>query len=209
MGLSFFWSCGNAAFAGVLFAPALKWSIFSFEPVAAEDTPNYQGMTGEVKGGYSFRQIFDIVGFVNYTAGNPGIFSVPADNANFVFYGGEIAARIAQSVYFALRGGTASYQLLKLGVHDREVPGEWTGPGFGFSLGGISAFGNSKRSSLQVSFDFLQAQVTELHAVSDEGTTRKIDEFSICMTYVLNGYHNAAIEGSFFSSYLNSLIFWE
>ena len=199
----------SSAYAGVLIAPSVKWSIFAFEPEDTENTPNYEGITGELKAGYSFRQVFDLAGLVNYSAGNPGMFSIPAENANLVFYGGEIGARIYQAVYFAIRGGKSSYQLLKPGTHDSEIAGEWTGPGMGFSLGAISPLERNKRSSLQLSFDFLQTSVTKLHAAAGEATARKIDQFSISATYVFNGYHNAAIENSFFSSYLNSFIFWE
>ncbi len=199
----------DGARAGVLVAPGLKWSVFSFEPEEQEDTPNYQGITGELKFGYSFRQIFDLAALANYTAGNPGMVKVPDDNANFVFYGGELAARIHKAVYFAIRGGSASYQLLKLGGHADEVLGHWAGPGFGFSLGAFTFFERSKTSGLQVSLDMMQTTARKLNAVEGETSERRLQQFSIGFTYVFNGYHNAAIENSPLSSYLNTFIFWE
>jgi hypothetical protein len=199
----------RVSYGGVLFNPGIKWSIFSFEPTGTEDTPNYQGVTGELKAGYSFRQVFDIAALGNYTAGNPGMVKLPEENANVTFYGGEIAARIYQTVYFGVRGGKASYQLLTRGMDDNEIRGKWEGPGFGFSLGAISPTERSKRTGMQFSFDFLQARVEEANPEGEAGEPRTIDQFSISITYVYNGYHNAAIENSFFSNYLDSLIFWE
>jgi len=191
--------------AGILLSSGAKWSVFSLEPEKEEPTPNYQGMTGELKFGYSFRQIFDLAANVQYTPGHVGMVKVPGEGANLIFYGGEIAARIRESVYFAFRGGTGSYQLLMRTLDD-EVGGRWKGPAGGISIGGIVPFG--KTDFFQISFDFLQ-MITSKQDAEGESGKRRVDQFSIGVSYIFNGRHNSAIENSFFSHYLNSFLFWE
>jgi len=196
----------GVAKAGLLFSVGPKWSVFSLEPLDEEATPNYQGVSGEMTVGYSFKQIFDMAGHFEYTPGTVGMVQVPGEGANLMFYGGQIAARIHNSVFFALRGGTGSYHLLSR-TTDEEVSGDWSGPSGGFSIGGMLA--GSKSSFIQVTFDFLHMILTQQDSISDVSGKRRVDQFSIGVNYTFNGRKSSMVENSFFSHYLNSFLFWE
>ncbi|MEZ4743689.1 MAG: hypothetical protein R3B45_14805 [Bdellovibrionota bacterium] len=200
----------KSAMAGFLVGGGPTWNVFSMQPEDDEATPNYQGIGGQFKLGYSFQQIFDISAHVQYSPGNVGMVKLEGEGANLAFYGGEVAARILGSVYFALRGGKAYYQLLKKTRED-EITGAWQGPAGGFSLGGIVPL--NKYNFIQISCDFLHLVASReggnANELDEESGKRRVDQFSIAINYIYNGYKNSVIENSFFSQYLNSILFWE
>lgn len=199
-------SYSQKSLAGFMVAPSVKWSVFSLEPEAEEKTPNYQGVAPALSFGYSFFQMLDLTAFAQYTPGNLNLVKIPGEAATLLYYGGEIAARIQKSVYFAVRGGGVSYQLLTKKL-DYETEGVWEGPAGGLSLGAISMI--DKNNYLQVSLDFMHAVFQKVNREEDEeNPKRRMDQFSISFTYVFNDYKRT-LTNNFFGNYLNSFIFWE
>ncbi len=183
--------------AGVLLSPAARWQSIAFRPIDAETTPNYYGYGGSITAGYSFGQDFDLAGYFAYTPATREEAQFGKEDALLMSYGIELALRFNNSVYFALRGGEATYRLLGPAL-EGEVAGRWAGPVFGVSLGAIQPF--NKQNFLQASLDL--AYATMARADADSDADRKLDAFSVTLAYVFNAKDN--LFGGVFRDFVNS-----
>ncbi len=198
----------SQAYAGLLVNPGLAWSIYSFEARQGEDTPNYSGYSPSAVLGYSFGQLLDLGLDLSYTGGSLGKAEFGGERTTLLAYGGVVAARIAESVYLGVTGGHGIYHHLEeMKADELEVKGKWQGPTIGFRLGAF--FPSSKTNATQFTFGFLHAIVSP-HSSSDGNISekRRLDQFSIGLSYVFNGYENAMIDNSLFGQYFKSLAIW-
>lgn len=191
------------ASAGWLVAGGPRWATFATRPEKAEPTPNYFGYGAGLSLGYSFKQVMDFGAFGYYVPGQLGQAEVFKESAVFYAYGGELAFRIAETVYLGFRGGTAEYQLYGREL-DEELGGEWVGPAGGFSIGALHKL--KTMHYLQTSFDVMHAVVENTD--TEELGKRRIDSFSVSLTYVYNGKGSSRIENSVFGQFMNSFIFF-
>ncbi len=180
------------ALGGVLLIPAVRWQSYAFRPLAAEATPNYYGYGAGLTFGYSFNQVVDTAIFTSYSPGTLKQAKFLEEDAVLISYGGEVALRLFQTVYVAVRAGEFTYRLLTPTRAD-EVQGRWRGPGVGFSLGAQRLF--AKHSGFQASVDVTYATMSRADAAADE--KRKIDAFSLTLAYVFNANDNLFKGGAF------------
>jgi hypothetical protein len=186
-------------YAGFMISPELKWGNYSSRPEDEEPTPNYTGLGGGLHMGYSAGQIFDIAAFGFYIPGALSGSDFGGSDAAFYGYGGEMAFRIKNSVYFALRAGEGAYELYNQ-KKDWELSGNWGGTIGGISLGAIHQF--SKRHFIQTSFDLYHGVME--NTSGERAQKRKIDGFAVSIGYVFNGYKNRMIENTIFKGFLDS-----
>lgn len=191
------------AWAGWLISPSLSWQSFSFRPEETEPTPNYYSYAPGLSLGYSIAQVIDLAMWGQYAPSQQKNAAFFADDAVLYGYGGELGFRIAESVFIGLRGGPVSYQLFNQ-TKDYEVGGRWSGTMGGASLGAI--FEVSKIHFWQLSLDMAHAVVTNEKADSDanKDTERRIDVFSVTLSYVFNGNSSGTGFG-FLGNFLDSL----
>lgn len=192
------------AHAGVYFAPAVRWASFAARAESGEATPNYYGYGGALSLGYSVKQRVDIGAYGAYIPGRRKHAEFGADDASLVSYGGELGFRIAESVYFGLRGGSSSYQLYTR-TDAAELGGLWRGPSVGFSIGAVAKL--TKQSYFQTTLDVMQ-HILEADDETDGPGKRRFDSFGISLTYLFNGYDTSMIEDSIFKDFLDSAIFF-
>lgn len=197
------------ALAGFYVAPEIKWGSFSARPEAGEATPNYYGYGGGLHLGFSAKQVFDMGAYGTYMPGTKGAAEFGAGDATFVTYGGELALRMSQAVYFGLHGGVATYDL-KNRTRPEELPGTWSGPSGGLAIGAIHAL--SKQSFIQTTVDFTHAVVKSDDAAAAQGLTtaakRRFDAFTLSIGYVFNDYSSYLIENTIFKGFLDSMNFF-
>lgn len=191
---------GDAARAGWLVVPGMYWQTYSVRPLAAEQTPNYTGYGARLTLGYSVNQVLDFGLFGAGGSGARDSGGLPGES-QLGWYGGELGLRLAEAVYFGLRGGQAVYNL-DSAEFEGEPLGQWLGVGGGVSLGAILKM--SRRTAWQVTFDLSHA---ELAAPTPAGEPRHLDAVSLTIGYVFNGFHNSRIENTIFKDYLDHLQF--
>ena len=193
---------GGQAEAGWYAAPTAKWASFAARPLADEPTPNYLGYGGALSLGYSAQQAFDFGVFGSYIPGRHGVASFGKDDVSLVSYGGELGVRVAESVYFGLKGGVSTYHLYGKPGED-EVPGRWHGPSGGVSIGAVAK--TSKESFFHATFDVMQ-HVLEADDEEDGQGKRRFDSFSISLSYMFNSYDSRLIGPAIFKDFLDSII---
>jgi len=198
----------STAYGGFLLAPGLRSGVMSFDDKDSEPTPNYYGFGGALSVGYSAGQKFDMALFGQYSPGKQKRPVANAEDASLFAYGGEIAARINDRVYFGVRGGTATYNLLAP-PQENEINGKWTGPAFGFSIGAFASQDRDGMHAWQVTLDALHAIVSPVDEVAKfyEDDKRRITCFSLSLTFVFNRRADNVIENRLFKSFLESSFF--
>ena len=189
--------------AGILVSPAAGLGMFSSRPEVDESTPNYYGYRGSLQLGYSAKQIFDMGGFAEYQAGRHNRPALGDEDAAFYGWGGVVALRLGEAIYFGLRGGTYTYKQIT-GYAAERLPGSWHGPGGALAIGSLHEI--NKRSTIQFTVEFTTAVVTR-QDVPAEGK-RRIDSFGIALSYVYNGYKSTLIDDQLFKGFLDSLSFF-
>lgn len=202
----------SIAEAGFLLSPSIRWGSFSAQAEDGEPTPNYFGYGGGLDVGYSFGQVFDIVGHYSFLPARLKSAKAGAQDASLTTYGGGLGLRIAESVYFGLRAGTTTYELHKALGTD-ELSGLWSGPSGGFSLGAVARVG--KQSFIQTCFEVMHTVMQRDKApLLEDGTEvpdpgrRRFDAFGLSLAYVFNGAHSYKIENTIFNDFLDTLIFF-
>lgn len=198
----------QSAQAGFLLAPGLRTGVMSFQDTDGEPTPNYYGFGGALSVGYSAGQKFDMTLFGHYAPGRQRRPVFNQEDASLFAYGAEVAGRFGERVYFGIRGGKASYNLLTP-PRDYEINGKWTGPAFGFSIGPLFTQGRNSETSWQATLDVLHAIVSPVDDIANEygGSKRRITCFSASLTWVLNKQASNVIENQLFKGFLDSAIF--
>lgn len=197
-------SVATSARAGVYLAPSVKWASFAARSVEGESTPNYYGYGGALSLGYSLKQVVDLGAYGTYIPGKRKQAEFGADDATLVSYGGELAFRFGQTVYFGLRGGPSSYHLLAR-TDTSELGGLWTGSSAGFSIGAVAKL--SKQSFFQTTLDVMQHVLTADDEANGTGE-RRFDSFGISLTYMFNSFDSSAIEDTIFKDFLDSAVFF-
>lgn len=194
--------------AGLLIAPGMRAGVMSFEDKDGEPTPNYYGIGGALSVGYSVGQKLDLALFGQYSPGKQKRPVVNEEDATLFAYGGEIGGRFSDRVYFAVRGGSATYNLLAP-PRENEINGKWSGPAFGFSVGAYFVTDREGSSSWQATLDVLHAIITPSDPVADAygDDSRRITCFSFSLTYVLNKQADTVIENLLFKGFLESAFF--
>jgi hypothetical protein len=196
------------AVGGVYVSPSVRWASFSARPEAEEKTPNYYGYGAGLQLGYSFGQVFDFGGFGTYLPARIGSAAMDGADAKLSLYGGELAVRIADSVYFALRGGASMYELVTQ-KRDDELTGRWRGPAFGVALGAVKRL--SKQSFVQTSFELMHTIVERAKKDDADGADagkRRLDSFGISLAYLFNNQSSYRVDNAIFQNFLDALTFW-
>lgn len=197
------WLYPTSAHAGWFVSPEVKWSSFSFEPTHAEPTPNFYAWGLSLDAGYSVSQVFDLGVFGQYLPGRLHAAEFGKGDASLVSYGGELAWRIADTVYVGLRGGASQYDL-NTQSDPSELAGHWGGPAGGLVLGAVTRL--SKTQFLQTTFELMESVVADQ---TGQGLgQRRIDQFALGLGYVFNGEGKShLIESGIFRDFLNTLVF--
>lgn len=200
--LSFFLLNGESLLAGWLISPGLSWSVFSFEPLAHEATPNYYGYAPQILLGYSGGQIFDVALFSSYTPGRPGSPFIGQESASLALYGVNLGFRLRDSLAFGFRGGGSQYQLSKANPKLTEVYGRWTGA-FG-SIYGASLWKINREAFWQLAFEWAQVQLSpqKVPLTATPVKERTAAQMSLTLSYTFNGFINQKIENSLFRNVL-------
>jgi hypothetical protein len=194
-----------SAEAGVYVSPSLRWASFSARPQAEEKTPNYYGYGAGLQLGYSFGQVFDVGGFGTYLPARIGSAAPDGADAKLSLFGGELGFRIADSVYFALRGGASFYELLEQ-RRDDELTGAWRGPAFGFALGAVRRL--SKQSFVQTSFELMHTIVERGASDEADAGKRRLDSFGVSLAYLFNAQSSYRVQSAIFQNFIDALTFW-
>ncbi len=200
-----FLCCPAVAEAGWYIAPSLKWGTFAARPEGAEPTPNYYGYGGAFALGYSAKQVFDLGAYGQYLPGTRKEANPSQIDATLNSYGGELAFRIAESVYLGFHGGMSSYHLLRADPERTdELKGKWSGPSGGMAIGAVSKTG--KNSFFQTSVEFMQHVV----ANSDDSSLgkRRFDSFALSVQYMFNSEKSYLVENSILGNFLDSMAFF-
>ncbi len=200
-----FLGCPAVAEAGWYVSPAMKWGSFAARPEGSEPTPNYYGYGGSFAFGYSAKQVFDLGAYGQYLPGSLREANPSEVDATLISYGGEIAFRIAESVYLGFRGGSSTYHLLDSDPERAdELKGKWSGPSGGMAIGAVSK--TAKNSFFQTSLEFMQHVV----ANSDDSSLgkRRFDSFALSVQYVFNSEKSYLIENSILGNFLDSMVFF-
>jgi hypothetical protein len=219
------------ASAGTYATLGFRSAQFAAQPIGEEPTPNYFSYGPRLSLGYSLRQVLDFGLFATVLPGSRFHASVPAHDARLVTGGGEIALRIAQSVYAALYGGRSEYRLVRGASGPQrgmELEGKHLGSGGGFSLGALMPL--SKESFFMVSLDFEQhhfrlpssffafdqserakafpeeSSVTS-QTEPDKNPRRVLECFGVSVSYAFNSYKSDLIDNSIFADFLDSVSF--
>ncbi len=197
--------CPTAAEAGWYVTPSLKWGTFAARPEGEEPTPNYYGYGGSFSFGYSARQVFDLGAYGQYLPGSRKEANPSDVDASLISYGGELAFRIAESIYLGFRGGPSNYQLLNPDPErSDELAGKWSGASGGMAIGAVSRV--TKTSFFQTSVEFMQHVV----ANSDDPALgkRRFDSFALSVQYVFNSEKSYLIDNTIFKDFLDSMAFF-
>lgn len=195
----------TAAEAGWYVTPSIKWGTFAARPEGEEPTPNYYGYGGSFSFGFSAKQVFDLGAYGQYLPGTRKEANPSDVDATLVSYGGELAFRIAESVYLGFRGGASDYHLLSPDPERTdELQGKWDGASGGMAIGAVSRAG--KNSFFQTSVEFMQHVV----AKSDDADSgkRRFDSFALSVQYVFNSEKSYLIENTIFKDFLDSMAFF-
>ena len=201
-----FWQ--GRANAGALVSPSVRWGAYAFRPVDQESTPNYFGVGGGLRVGYSIGQTVDLSLFYDYMPGKLEHSATPFEHTSALSFGGfELGLRILESLFLAGRVGRMDFHLFER-TDPNEVGGHWAGLGAGGSVGGIVKVGASR--FWQVSLDANSG--TSLNDVdesalgsSGERKVRQMDNFCLSVAYVFNHFYNSSVDNSSVGSFLKSL----
>lgn len=190
----------STSFAGLLLAPNISWSSYSFRPLAEEDTPNYYGYGFGLTAGYSVAQVIDVAAFYQYHPGNLKHADPSDSNSELKIFGGLAGLRLYKTIYFALSVGSTDYRLPVI-AKSSEVQGNWNGLGFGFSLGGIMEI--SDNFAWQIAMNATTINMTDISGqVSGE---RTLDLFSLSISLVYNSYDALGFVDALFSRSISKL----
>jgi hypothetical protein len=177
-------------------------SSWSFDPEASEPTPNYAGAGLNLSLGWSFAQVFDVAVWMRY---QPGFKGAPAllgaEDATLQGLGIELALRLSKGLYLGARTGTGFHEHLSVAAED-EVPGSWSGPLVGVSLGAL--FPTDRETSWQVALDLLQLIASQDSGPPATAGGRRITSAGLSITWVFNGWSSAVSDNNFFRSFLKS-----
>ena len=203
LGVALALALATPAQAGWFAAPEASWSSFSFEPTHGEVTPNYYGIGLGLSAGYSVSQAFDLGIYGQDLPGRLHAAQFGKGDATLVSYGGELAWRFADTVYFGLHGGLTQYDL-KTQTDPTELPGRWSGPSGGLALGAVTRL--SKSQFIQATFELTEAVVAD---ASNQGLgKRKLDQFAFGLTWAFIGEGRShLIESGIFKDFLDTLVF--
>ena len=168
--------------AGALVSPSVRWGAYAFRPLEQESTPNYFGVGGGIRAGYSIGQTVDFALFYDYIPGKLEHSGTPIEHTSALSFGGfEVGFRILESLFLAGRVGRMDFHLFDR-TDPNEIGGHWAGLGAGGSVGGIVKIDRSK--FWQVSLDANSG--TSLNDVDDgasgssgERQIRQIDNFCL------------------------------
>ena len=190
--------------AGFLLSPGVSWRSFSFQPRDKEPTPNYYGYGFGLNLGWSIGQVVDVVGYGRYTPARLKKAEPLQENATLWGYGGELAFRLARTIYVAGRGGRYFYNLLHQ-KDENEVRGRWAGVGGGGSVG--AQFNTSRTSGWQISVDYTRIFLKkEELGEQEEDIGRTMDAFSLSLCFLINGQGlGGLLGGDYIGDFLNSL----
>lgn len=200
--------CAPAAEAGWYVTPGIKWATYAARPEGNEPTPNYYGYGGMLALGYSAKQVFDLGAYGQYVPGTREHADLGKTHALLVSYGGELAFRIAESVYIGARGGSSSYRLLDADpLRTDELAGTWEGPSGGLVIGAVSKV--TKQSFFQTTLEFMQHVVeSQEQGEARQLGKRRFDSFALCVQYVFNSEKSYLIENTIFKDFLDSMVFF-
>lgn len=198
----------SEALAGPYAYPAVGWAVLAPRPQAEEATPNYYGYGAALSLGYSVKQVLDLGAYASYLPASRKDARIGAEQASILTYGGELAVRIADSVYVSLRGGTATYRLI---VPDpaltTELVGAWGGPAFGIAVGAVTRLG--RQSMLQTTIELMHTIVEPEDAVrSGASGKRRLDSFGLSFGLMLSSDQRSSVEDTIFKDFLDTLIFF-
>lgn len=187
----------KTAKAGWLVSAGPSANIFSLRSLSFEKTPNYYGLGFNLQAGFSFRQIIDVSTYSSYVPGTTGRAIIGEEEAQFMFYGGQIGIRIEEQAYFALLIGTPSYRLISF--TDQAVKGYWLGQGGGMRIG--TMYEIEKERSFQLSFDYIFADLLLQNTKIAPKPRRQMDLMSFSLNYTFNSF----IPKSRYRSILNQI----
>lgn len=166
----------------------MHWSSFAFQPeTEGQITPNYFGLGLNGAVGYSLKQALDVALFFNYTPAVNGHVDIGKEKARLYQYGGQIALRIQDQIFFGVKFGTGQYQLFTKVDPDLEVSGKWEGQSYAATIGSI--YKADKKNYWQLSLEFGHMIIGKIDLALGEKwpERRKIDQFILSAGYTFNG----------------------
>ncbi len=194
--------------AGPYAYPAFGWAVLAPRPTLEEATPNYYGYGAALSLGYSMKQVIDLGAYANYLPASRKDARIGAEQASFLTYGGEVALRVADSVYVSLRGGTATYRLIAPDpALTTELVGAWGGPFGGIGIGAVSRLG--RQTMLQTTIELMHTIVEPEDSVrSGASGTRRLDSFGLSFGLMLSSDQRSSVEDTIFKDFLDTLNFF-
>lgn len=194
-------SIAPAAQAGWYAAPHGKWVAFAARPIADEASYNYYGYGLGYGGGYSIAQKLDFGLFGSYMPGNRHTAKIASPHAEFSFYGAELAMRMGEGIYLALRRGASQYNAAaRPNRAAEELTGVWRGLGAGLSLGGIIKL--SRENFLQTSLELMHTNIrSQRDPLQPE---RQLDAFAVTLGYTFNDYKSTLLENSAIGEFISN-----
>jgi hypothetical protein len=134
-----------------------------------------------------------------------GSASLGTDDVSLSLFGGELACRIASSVYVALRGGASFYEM-QTARRDDEMLGAWRGPAGGLALGAVKRL--SKQSFIQTSFELMHTVVERGGDHESDGGKRRLDMFGLSVAYLFNAESTYRVQSAILQNFIDTLSFW-
>ena len=95
-----------------MISPAMNWANYAIRPLGDADTTNYFGYGASVTGGYSIKNVFDLSIQGQYIPGSRGSAQFLQEQTRVYFVCIQPAFRLYETIFLAMRGGLADYQLL-------------------------------------------------------------------------------------------------
>ena len=145
-------SMADNAEAGFHVSPALSCATFSFEPSAAENTPNYYALGPDISLAYSFAELFDLGVYGHYFPGKRGAPELFQEDAALFGYGAQMAFRIARQFFAGARFGAYNYNLLRAGDENEDVDGRWMGNGVGLGFGIMYPLRSNQAAQINIEY---------------------------------------------------------
>ncbi len=147
--------------SGLLLMGDLQFHASSFSPKNSGDTVNYYGIGPDLLLGYLFYKKVDAGVFFNDSSAAAASFewNKKYRNVDFLSYGGHLGVHLSKDVFLALRGGMASYSLLKSFGKEYETPGKWVGPTGSIILG--ASYQMDKNCEFQVALEVAHANLSQ------------------------------------------------
>lgn len=194
-------SITSAAQAGWYAAPHVKWGAFAPRPQTDEATYNYYGYGLGMAGGYSIAQKLDLGLFGSYLPANRHTAKIADPHAEFSFYGGELALRLGEGVYLALRRGASQYNAAaRSNRAAEELIGVWRGQGAGVALGGIVKL--SRENYLQTSLELMHTSIRSQRDPSQQ--ERQLDAFAITFGYTFNDFQSTLLQNTAIGEFISN-----